>query len=707
MDDKQQLSASLSARLHDAEEILRAIREGEIDALAILSERGPSVHTLSGSEHPYRVLVETMGEGAATLTVEGRILFHNPALARLLGLPPEEITGSPIQRFISPDDLPPFQALLKRGTKDGSKGEVSLVTDNAVVPVLMSVSPLELSDLHYTCLIITDLREQKRNQEILASERLTNSILDQAAEAIVVCNPSGQITRANKRAQALCGTNPVLSSFDECFPLYPAATTPDGIPSGPPLSVMDVLHGRTYTSYEVVLGSKGTTSTRPLLLSAGPLQAADASILGCVVHLIDISERKQAERAQAELLHREQQALAEARMANQAKDVFLATLSHELRTPLSAVLGWVRLLKEADSERIAKHAVEVIERNANAQAKLIDDILDISRIISGKIELEIQVLNLTSVLKVALESARPAAEAKELVLTSHFSNPEMLVHGDAARLQQVIWNLLSNATKFTPRGGSIDVRLDRDPYNFILTVADSGQGIAADFLPFVFDRFRQADGSISRRHGGLGLGLAIVRHLIEMHGGSVQATSDGEGCGSRFTVWLPRAIRSSPSAKMMGAVSGKFLRISTQSEPQSETDAALRDISVLIVDDQPDTLGFLALALQQQGAQVQTASSAEEALQILAENSIDVLISDIAMPGDDGYRLIQKLRAREAEQIGRPGIPAIALTAFARATDAENAIYAGFERHLSKPVDIAKLITAVAGLAKSRYNPAR
>lgn len=698
--------ASLRTRLQAAEDILRAIRQGEIDALAIHSQRGPQIHTLSGAEHPYRILVETMNEGAVTLTADGKILYGNPAFSRLVGIEQELPAHSEMQRFIEPEDQPLLEALLKRGIKEHSKGELRLRVNGVTVPVLLSLSALNLNELPCACLVVTDLREQKRNHAVLASEQLTNSILDQAAEAIIVCDPAGLVTRANQKAQSLCGFNPLLAVFDEAFPLYLPLPGFDGqgISAGTPMTIAAVLGGRAYDRLEVGLQFNGQPTGRSMLLSAVPLRSAANQILGCVVNLIDITDRKEAEHAQAELLRREQQARDEAQAANQAKDVFLATLSHELRTPLSAVLGWVSLLRKNPIPSIVEKATAIIERNALIQAQLIDDILDISRIVSGKIALGMSIVNLTEVTNAAVESVRLSAEAKGLTLRTTLGDDTPLVLGDAGRLQQVLWNLLSNATKFTPQGGLIEVRLDGNQHHLVVSVSDTGRGIEADFLPYVFDRFRQADGSTTRMQGGLGLGLAIVRYLVEAHGGTVTVASPGEGRGSTFSVQLPRAahrgVDVAPPAG--GTAATAQMSSATKAEPSAELLTGLR---VLIVDDQSDTLSFLAMALQWQGAQVSTADSAAAALKLLEQESFDVLISDIAMPGTDGYQLLAELRARETARQVNPGIPAIAVTAFARTTEVQEALHAGFQRHITKPVNVAELVAAVAALGRGHQQP--
>jgi signal transduction histidine kinase/ActR/RegA family two-component response regulator len=376
-------------------------------------------------------------------------------------------------------------------------------------------------------------------------------------------------------------------------------------------------------------------------------------------------------------LHREVQE------ANRAKDEFLATVSHELRTPLTPMLTWVRLLRTARLDpATATRALEAIERNARAQAQLVEDLLDVSRIITGKLRLDVRAVALESIVEAALDAVRPAADAKGIALDAAL-DPSVVVAGDPDRLQQVLWNVVSNAVKFTPRGGRVEVWLGRAGDHAQVTVRDTGVGIRIEFLPFVFDRFRQADASPTRVHGGLGLGLAIVRHLVELHGGSVEAASEGEGRGATFAVRLPLAAGD----VKVGAEAGR---------PAAA--AALDGLRVLVVDDEPDTLEALSAALAGYGARVRTALSTREALASLDGGDVDVLVADIGMPGEDGYALVRELRGRPAHRGGR--IPAAALTAYARPVDAERALAAGFQVHVAKPVepgDLAALIARLAG----------
>ncbi|HEY1404504.1 MAG TPA: PAS domain S-box protein [Pyrinomonadaceae bacterium] len=401
----------------------------------------------------------------------------------------------------------------------------------------------------------------------------------------------------------------------------------------------------------------------------------------------NITERKRAEVERERLL-------SEAQEANRLKDEFLATLSHELRTPLTAILGWSRLLQTSDFDREATtRALRTIERNAQAQTQLIDDLLDTARIITGKLRLDVRPVDLTGIVVAAADTARPAAEARDIRLETLLDTHAGPISGDPDRLQQVVWNLLSNAIKFTPKGGSVEVRLERAGSHAQITVADTGRGIAPEFLPHVFDRFRQADQTTTRTHGGLGLGLSIVRQIVELHGGSVRVESEGEGRGTSFTVSLPllplRAEAVSEAAQPHPPLTTGSDKLTCPPEL-----AALR---VLVVDDEPDTRDLLAVVLTSCGAQVIQASTAAEAFDQIERECPDVLITDIGMPDEDGYSLLARIRQLPAERGGK--IPAVALTAYARAEDRVRALRSSFQMHVAKPVEPAELIAIIANLA--------
>lgn len=412
--------------------------------------------------------------------------------------------------------------------------------------------------------------------------------------------------------------------------------------------------------------------------------------------LRDISDRKQKEVEREELLESERAARAEAEHAGRMKDEFLATLSHELRTPLNAITAWVHLLRNpgGDAARLAE-GLQVIERNARAQTQIIEDILDMSRIISGKLRLDVQRIDLAKAVRAAVETLQPAADAKNLRLITVLDPAAGPITGDPNRLQQILWNLLSNAVKFTPKGGRIQVLLERVNSHVEVSIIDTGEGIDPEFLPNVFDRFRQADATTTRRHGGLGLGLSIVKQLVEMHGGTVRVKSAGKGTGATFVIVLPLAVvHADPAEKNL-----------VREHPESHTTAeahryaceGLKGVSVIVVDDEPDGRAVVKRLLEECGALVRTAGSADAALKLIADQVPKVVISDIGMPDQDGYAFIRKVRTLSAERGGR--VRAIALTAYARSLDRIRAMEAGFHLHLPKPVDPVELVVAVAAMS--------
>ena len=426
-------------------------------------------------------------------------------------------------------------------------------------------------------------------------------------------------------------------------------------------------------------------------------------LIGTLTIIEDVTERvaREAElQAQVEdrsrLLSSENLARREAERANRLKDEFLATISHELRNPLNAILGWAHMMRlgklnEANMER----AVETIYRNAKSQSQLVADLLDVSRIISGKLRLDVRTVDLISIVNAALDSIRPAADAKTICLQTMLDPAAGPISGDADRLQQIVWNLLTNAVKFTPKGGKIQVKVQRVNSHVEIVVSDSGVGISKEFLPYVFDRFRQADASITRTQGGLGLGLSIVHQLVDLHGGTVAVQSEGEGKGATFTVTLP------------------FIRVISQKEAESvhptqseeiisfEGLPSLDGLKVLVVDDEADTRELIGEVLKECGSEVIITRSAAEAFAAIEQHKPDILISDLGMPDEDGYSLIEKIRALPSERGG--DIPAAALTAYARAEDRMRVLRSGFQFHLPKPVDSAELVTVVASLAGRAY----
>jgi PAS domain S-box-containing protein len=428
----------------------------------------------------------------------------------------------------------------------------------------------------------------------------------------------------------------------------------------------------------------------PVVCVAVPV-TSQGGAQGTILEVRDISSERRHEQEREVLLESERAARAEAERAGRAKDEFVATLSHELRTPLNAILGWASLLRRGPNETDEMDkGLEVIERNARHQSQLISELLDISRITAGKVRLEVQVVDLPQVIERAIEAVRPAADGKGVKLDKIIEPVERVVMGDPGRLQQIVWNLLSNAIKFTPKGGVVQVVVARAGSCVKIAVSDSGQGIDPDLIPHLFERYRQGDASATRRHGGLGLGLAIAKNLTELHGGEILASSDGLGKGSIFTVLLPvRAVdpheeapEPHPQSPAAPALDGQAKRLET--------------LTVLIVEDEPDARDLIRRVLEDQGATVAAAASGAEAIQMLDSMRPDLLISDIGMPEMDGYSLIRRIR--NDQRHAARDLPAIALTAFARSEDRTRAMLAGFQAHISKPVEPAELVATVASL---------
>ena len=690
----------LLARLEEAESTLAAIQNGHVEALVVSSEGGPKVYALEGSEHRYRRLVETMSEGALLVGASGVILYSNAAFADMATAPLERVMGRPLSDFIVRRQEHLLSALLDCAVRGPGAGELmlcgSLGNERAVYLSVAKNSPSEEPGVS---VIVTDLTEQKRNEQIVASERLANAILEQSAEPIIVCDVKGIVTRASGAARTISGERVLRRHFFDAFPF-------DGDESEADHPVLAALRGNTIAGREMTL-SLPNRPVQAFLCTAAPLLDDSATILGCVVALVDISNRKRVEAARSGLLDAERAARAsaeharsEAEASSRAKDEFLATVSHELRTPLNAMLGWSQLLTNnaLPSEQLA-HALEVIQRNVLTQSRLVEDLLDVSRIISGQMRLDVQQVEPIRIVGAAIESAKPALEAKQIRLEVDLDPRAGQVLGDATRLQQIIWNLLSNATKFTGRKGVVGVRVARSGASVEIVVSDSGQGIGPEFLPFVFDRFRQADGSFARRYGGLGLGLAIARHLVELHGGTIKVESPGVGLGATFTVRLPFAgSRNAMESWAANSAAPDFEPPSRLSAPE------LRGIRVLVVDDDDDSRDLVVSILEKCEAITSAASSAEQALSMIARECPDVLVSDIGMPGMDGYELMRAVRA--LPDVRFQNVPAVAVTAYARSEDRRRALAEGFQLHVAKPIEPAAFALAVARLSRGAGAPA-
>jgi signal transduction histidine kinase/ActR/RegA family two-component response regulator len=630
-----------------------------------------------------------MNEGALLVSPAGLIVYSNAAFAALVASRLETIVGRSLAELVDPRSRTTFDALLAAAASRAVAEELTLRGAHGVaLSVLISMSPNAPSDEGIS-VIVTNLTAQKRNEEIVASERLASSILEQAAEAIVVCDREGTVIRASRAARKIAAGQALRARVLSAFPLLEARHP-----------ALRALAGEVVVSVETALKVKGREPLH-IVCTAAPLLDDRDEVLGCVMSMTDITAQKRTELERQRLLEAERGARAlaeharsEAEASNRSKDEFLATISHELRTPLNSIVGWSRLVASGSlTEERQRHAIDVIRRNADAQARLVEDLLDVSRIIMGQLRLDVQDVRLARVIAAVIDSVRPALDAKEIRLEADIDEADVMVLGDETRLQQVIWNLLSNAAKFTPARGQIRIALCRHEAGIEISVSDNGEGIDTEFLPYVFDRFRQADAGISRLRGGLGLGLAISRHLVELHGGTIFVESPGPGLGAIFTLRLPSAHLRPASSSEPPRYAPADDADSTRQEPED-----LSHVHVLLVEDDADSRDLFVSVLTRCGARVRSTDSGDEALALLEKEVPDVLVSDIGMANMDGYALIRTLRELPLPAARR--VPAIALTAYARAEDQQRALREGFQLHLAKPVDPARLASAVADLAK-------
>ena len=528
------------------------------------------------------------------------------------------------------------------------------------------------------------------NAELKQSEERLRSLSTCSPIGIFEIDTEGGCRYTNPRYQIICGLKPA-ESLEK---IWLESVHPEDKERAISSWSTYIYQGRDYSEEFRFQTAHGIV--RSVQVRSSPMLSSQGELLGYVGTLEDITERKQAEEVRAQVI-REQTARHEAEAANRMKDEFLAVLSHELRTPLTSMLGWSKILRSKKlDEKATSRALEAIERNAISQMQLIEDILDVSRIIRGQLRLNVSAVNLITVMEAALEAVRPLAEPKDIKLNTVLDTSVGSVYGDPARLQQVVWNLLTNAIKFTPKGGRVEVSLsvicneEQITHKYAqIEVIDTGIGISSEFLPKVFERFRQADSTTTRSHNGLGLGLAIVRHLVELHKGTISAQSPGTGEGATFIVRLP-LLQDNRGSRASREATGEI------SSPVVST--PLNGLRVLIVDDQADTRNFLNFMFEEYGAVATAVASVNEALAVLEQAKPDILISDIGMSEQNGYTLIRKLRSLEPEKGGR--IPAIALTAYTQEEDRLEALSAGFQEYLSKPIDPTKLIAVVVNVLR-------
>ena len=515
-----------------------------------------------------------------------------------------------------------------------------------------------------------------------------SALIESADDAIISKTLEGIITSWNKGAERIFGY-----TAEEVIGKPVTILIPKGQEDEEPAILARLRGGERIEHYETVRVRKDGRRI-DISLTVSPIKGPKGDIIGASKIARDVTEQRQARKEIDDAYEAANKARKEAEESSRLKEEFLATISHELRTPLSAILGWARMLRLGQlSKENAVKALDTIERNARAQAQLIDDLLDVSRIVTGKLRMDVRPSDPNSFIDAAVEAVRPAAEAKGVRVQKVIDTGLISIPGDPVRLQQVVWNLLSNAIKFTPRGGRVQIRSERVNSHLEIVVSDTGQGIAPDFLPHVFDRFRQADQKTSRQHGGMGLGLAIVRHLVELHGGTVSATSEGEGQGATFTVMLPISpvYQVDPTGSRVHPAARDLL-------PPNDINERLDGLNILIVDDEPDTRDLLRQGLEYCGASVRVAGCAAEAVDAIVAEIPDILISDIGMPGIDGYDLIRQIRGLPAEAGGK--VAAVALTAYTRVEDRLQALRAGYDMHVPKPVELAELVAVAASVAR-------
>jgi PAS domain S-box-containing protein len=614
---------------------------------------------------------------------QDKFLRWNKNLEEITGHSGDEIALMAPLEFIVEENRPAVERKIEEVFVHGEANiEAQLLTKNGLgVPYFFTGRRIVIDGKPHLIGNGVDVTERRRGEETAA---YLAAIVESSDDAIISADLQGNIRSWNKGAERLYGYAAAEVIGKPVSMLLPPERWDEE------MRILELIRrGDRIEHYETIRRRKDGADI-DISLTVSPILNHAGDVIGASKTSRDITWRKRAEEEREQLLASERDSRSEAEEANRLKDEFLATISHELRSPLNAILGWARLLREPDMRGDQmERALETIERNAQAQARLIEDLLDVSRIVSGKLSIQMRPVTLNSTIQSAVADLRLAAESKgiDLRLTE---DEEIKLIGDADRLQQVVWNLLSNAIKFTPEGGRVEVGLKRVGERAELRVSDTGRGISPEFLPHVFDRFRQATRTDARSRAGLGLGLAIVRHIVEAHGGNVTAESAGFGLGATFVCKLPLV---GVEQEVVPAIERQ------QAQLKVKATSSLRGIKVLVVDDDEDAREMLEAALNSYGAEVITAAGALKALDALASEKIDVLVSDINMPEIDGYELIRRVRAMKPEQGGR--IPAVALTAYARAEDRLRALKSGYQTHMPKPVEPAELEVVVATLAKS------
>lgn len=665
-----------------AADLVRAI-ENAIEKVRLFQEKEAAAEKIRLSEEKYRMLFNSIDEGFCVIevifddnrkAVDYRFLDVNAAFEKQTGL--VNSTGKRMRELASNHEDFWFETYGRIAlTGESARFEHQAAALNRWFDVY--AFRFAEAEKQQVAVIFNDISERlQAEKKIRESEHNLATLAETVPQLVWMATPNGRIFWYNRNWYDYTGTRPADMEGRGWKSVHDPQILPkvvkkwrSSLESGDPFEMEFPL--RRYDG-----------KFRWFLTRVNPQRDESDNIIRWFGTNTDIEDMRRM-RLQAE-------------ESNKLKDEFLATLSHELRTPLNAIIGWSQMIRTKNlGATEMQNALAIIDRNARSQNQLIDDILDVSRIITGKFRLDVQAIDLVSVIKSAVETARPAAEAKNIRLQTLLDPQATNISGDPDRLQQVVWNLLSNAVKFTPKNGRVQVRLERINSHIEITVSDTGKGIEAEFLPYVFDRFRQSDGSMTRRQGGLGLGLSIVRQIVELHGGAVFVNSAGENQGATFSVHLPLLpIRLEPAERLR-----RIHPEASEKESVIEVEADLNGLKILIVDDAADSRELLKLTLEQRGANVLTARSAREALKTVENNKLNLILSDIGMPGEDGFSLIGKIRKLPVAQNGKT--PAIALTAYARSEDRIKALQSGFQMHISKPVDLNELIAVILNLTEA------
>jgi len=634
-------------------------------------------------------IVESSDDAIVSKTLDGVITSWNHAAERMFGYAPAEAIGRHITLIIPPDRLDEetrVLASIRAGRRVEHFETIRVTKDGRQVAVSLTVSPVKDSSGRVigASKIARDVSERRRGE--IAQARLA-AIIESSDDAIISKTLDGVITSWNGAAERVFGWTAA-----EAIGQHITLIIPEEYREEEAGVLSRLRRGDRIDHFETVRQRKDG-QLLDVSITVSPIRDGRGTIVGASKVARDISAQRILDQARQALLEREQVARTEAEALNRSKDQFLATLSHELRTPLNAIYGWARMLEGGGLDPAAmRNATQAILRNSKIQVQLIEDLFDVSRVITGNMRLDVRPMNVFAPLEAALDTVRPAAAAKGIRLDTALDPRATPIMGDPGRIQQVVWNLLVNAVKFTPNGGRVQLSLRRVNSYIQITVSDTGEGIAPDQVAHLFERFRQADTGPTRRHTGLGIGLSLVKHLVELHGGTVSGMSAGLGQGSTFTVQLPVSVVQEPPPS----------RPRPEPRPVEDPDIgsvkpiSLRDVHVLVVDDDEESRELASLVLTDAGAETRTAPSAREAMALLEEWPPDVLVSDLEMPEEDGFSLLR--RARRAAMLRSRKLPALALTAYGRSEDRVRVLAAGFNLHLAKPADPTELVLAVASL---------